>query len=318
MDTSLSIIIVNYRSWYHLRNCIQSLLSGPNLFEIIVVDNHSGDGQFDTFKAAFPNVLFLESKANLGFGAGCHMGVKEATKEYLLFLNPDTIATPGSILAMLNFISTNKEFGIVSCRQHENLKKHFLLLPNLLRLSGIWRSFENALIKRKYFRIKQIKEFHYIEPEWVSASVLMISKNRYVEAGGWNKKLWMYFEDPDLCRRVGKLGLKIALLIDYFIRHEHGGATRLNKSTSIITKGEVLISKHVYIQENFNGVERTAAQVLAVIDFISIGTIKALVGLIFFFIPVLNIHTHIWKNSIGYYANAIKTKSWLSPKLIRE
>ena len=37
-----------------------------------------------------------------------------------------------------------------------------------------------------------------------------------------------------------------------------------------------------------------------------------------FFIPVLNIHTHIWINRVGYYVNAIKTKSWLSPKLIRE
>ena len=318
MDTSLSIIIVNYRSWYHLRHCLQSLLSGPDSFEIIVVDNHSEDGLFDEFKTEFPSVLFLKSESNLGFGAGCHLGVKVATKEYLLFLNPDTIASKDSILAMLTFISTNKDFGIVSCRQHENLKKHFLLLPNLLRLSGIWRSIENELIKKKHFRIKESKGIKYIEPEWVSASVLMMSKNRYLEAGGWNKKLWMYFEDPDLCRRVGQLGFKIALLVDYFIRHEHGGATRLNKSTSIISKGEVLISKHVYIQENFNGVERTAAHILAIVDFIVMGTLKALIGLVFFFIPVLNIHTHIWINRVGYYVNAIKTKSWLSPKLIRE
>ncbi len=279
------------------------------------MDNHSEDDLIEKFKSEFQSVLFLETPANLGFGGGCHQGVLKASKEYLLFLNPDTLASNDSIQAMLNLISTNKELGIVSCRQHSNLKKHFLLLPGLLRLSGIVRSIESRWIKRKMFGIKKTNGIEYIEPEWVSASVLMISKELYYEVGGWSKNLWMYFEDPDLCIRVRQMGLKIALVSNYMIRHEHGGATRLNKSTAILSKGEVLISRHVYIQEHFKGIERPVAHIFAIGEFLVFGTFRAMAGIIFFFIPVFNIQSHIWFNMFRYYLQVISTQSWISPKL---
>ena len=49
--TSLSIIIVNYKSWSVLEKCLESILSqGINDIEVIIVDNNSNDGLITKFK----------------------------------------------------------------------------------------------------------------------------------------------------------------------------------------------------------------------------------------------------------------------------
>ena len=49
--TSLSIIIVNYKSWSVLEKCLESILSqGIDDIEVIIVDNNSNDGLITKFK----------------------------------------------------------------------------------------------------------------------------------------------------------------------------------------------------------------------------------------------------------------------------
>ena len=58
----VSIVIVNYKSWNHLRNCLNSIKNLNNLsftFETIVIDNHSNDGHFKSFATEFLQVSFF-------------------------------------------------------------------------------------------------------------------------------------------------------------------------------------------------------------------------------------------------------------------
>ena len=60
----ISIIIVNYKSWNDLKECLQSIVSiNSNRFtmETIVVDNQSNDGRIEEFKTLFPSITFIEN-----------------------------------------------------------------------------------------------------------------------------------------------------------------------------------------------------------------------------------------------------------------
>ena len=47
----ISIIIVNYKSWVSLDDCLISITSQKtNLTEIIIIDNNSNDGLISLFK----------------------------------------------------------------------------------------------------------------------------------------------------------------------------------------------------------------------------------------------------------------------------
>ncbi len=87
----LSFVIVNYRSWPKLENCLHSLHPGKQKTKkIIVVDNNSGDNILDRFIEKFPWVDWVKNDINAGFAAGCNLGAEKVTTQWMLFLNPDT------------------------------------------------------------------------------------------------------------------------------------------------------------------------------------------------------------------------------------
>lgn len=305
---------MNYRSWDHLFNCLKSLNSISDL-EIIVVDNHSDDGKIEEFIRNFPKVNFIDAQQNLGFGNACNLGAKHSTAEYLLFLNPDTIANEASILAMKVFLVENKNYKIVSCKQTKTIKGHYLQFPNLFRMFGLLRGIE-VYFSRKKFEEKESNGLKFIEPDWVSGSVLMLSKKWFNEIGGWSKEFWMYSDDLEICKKTANKKGKIALLSEVQVYHKHGGSTRKNIETAAITKPEVVKSKHVYIQKHYKNSEKIMAHTILIFEFLLFKSALAIIGLLFFFIPKLNLQTKIFINLFEHYISVIKKGNWFSEKLI--
>lgn len=317
MNVELSIIIVNYRSWPYLETCLQSLHTIPSDWEIIVVDNDSDHAEINDFRKSYHKVLFIESRCNLGFGGGCRLGVLHAKGNYLIFLNPDTVAVVKTLYEILLFLKGNTNLGIASCRQSENLRNHFLLFPSILNLYGITRAV-NTWCQGSKFNIKKWNDLEYITPDWVSGSFVMISTADYNAIGGWNSKYWMYYEDPDICKRMAAHGKGVALISNRFVQHTHGGSSRINAETTAASKTEVIKSKHVYITEHFDSISMYIAHMLIVFQFCTIDLVYAFLCMIFRFIPYCNVQFMIWKNRLKYYLKVWSSKSWLSEKTVSE
>ena len=90
---SLTIVIVNYKSWLPLTKCLDSLLNQINIIPtIIVVDNDSQDNdELNKFKSKYNSIVWKRNEKNFGFSKACNIGAKLATSKWILFLNPDTI-----------------------------------------------------------------------------------------------------------------------------------------------------------------------------------------------------------------------------------
>ena len=70
-------------------------------FELIVVDDASPEPASIAL-AGVTGVRFVRNDANVGFIGSCNRGAKLARGELLVFLNNDTIATPGWLDALLD------------------------------------------------------------------------------------------------------------------------------------------------------------------------------------------------------------------------
>src|ERR1035437_2273862 len=125
--TDLSIIIVCYKGWERLSKCLDSLNSfSGNSFnaEVIIVDNKSDDQTIFDIAGKFPKFRFIYNSLNGGFANGCNVGARNASGEFLLFLNPDTVASEPEIKKLLRVITQNPDYELVSCRQiNENGKE---------------------------------------------------------------------------------------------------------------------------------------------------------------------------------------------------
>jgi len=325
--TDLSIIIVCYKGWDPLNKCLDALalFSGVRFkTEVIVVDNKSGDGELNKTEKKFPEFRFIHNEINGGFANGCNLGAKSAEGEFLLFLNPDTVASESGTEKLLFIAKNNIDFTIVSCRQINQEGKEnnaYGSFPSLFNLTGFQRAFfRSRKLQDNPGRVRRSQTEDYkpdiIFPDWISGSVILMKKEAFRKVGGYDEDFWMYFEDVDLCRRVRNSEGEIAFCRDVTIEHNHGGSSRINLKTTSLTKTEVHISRHVYISKHKKGIERFFIQTFLVINNLISGGVMALIGLIFFFIPGVFSRTIIFLRLITYYAESLLRFSWISPRSV--
>jgi hypothetical protein len=309
---------VNYRGWKRLRQCLESLRSLAEVkftFEVIIVDNQSNDNELNSFRSEFSNFIFIENTGNNGFANGCNVGANHSTGEFILFLNPDTIVNSKAINQLIETAELHPEIAVLSCQQiNENGKttKPFGLFPGMLTLTGLLRAVYR--LTHKSFPAKILRNnLKALFPDWVSGSVLLISKSKFEEVGNWNEDYWMYFEDVDLCKRIRNLGKEIAILTDVNIEHNHGGSSRINIETKSLTKTETLISRHVYISNHFAGVLEFLMHFYLIFENILLSIVAFVFSLFTLFIfPKVQLYQKVYRGMLKYYLNALKNKIWLS------
>jgi GT2 family glycosyltransferase len=322
--TDLSIIIVCYKGWDRLNKCLDALdsFSGVKfLTEVIVVDNNSGGETFSKTENRFPKFRFIRNEINGGFGNGCNMGAQYATGEFLMFLNPDTVASESAIGKLLDTAKQNPEFGILSCRQINEKGKvsnAFSQFPSLVNLTGFMRAITGKRLSASgHHKPDTGDNTQNIDfPDWVSGSIILIRCETFRKLSGFDEDFWMYFEDVDLCRRLRNNNEEVAFCKDVTIEHNHGGSSRINLKTASLTKTEVQISRHVYISKHTKGIENFLIQAFLVFNNIISGGLMALLGLILFFIPKAFSRTIIYCRLIIYYGGSLFRQSWISPRSV--
>jgi GT2 family glycosyltransferase len=324
--TDLSIIIVCYRGWERLIKCLESLNSftGKNYSaEVIVVDNKSDDNTIFKLEEQFSGFRFIHNQVNGGFANGCNLGGKSSSGEFLLFLNPDTVALESEVEKLLNTARKNPSFGIVSCSQvNENGKKSVAMgqFPKLSNLTGFLRAIQglrDSPPNASHSMPQALGSVSDIEfPDWISGSVVLMRREIFNRINGFDEDFWMYYEDVDLSRRIRNIPLEVAFCRNITIEHNHGGSSRINIRTASLTKTEVHISRHVYISKHKSGFEKLFIQTFLVINNLISGGIMALLGLLFCFIPKLYARTLIFIRLVRYYVRSIFVQSWISPRSV--
>ena len=114
---SLDVVIVNYNSTDFLLASLKSLSGAIRGMEsrIFVQDNGSRD-DVSRICGLSPRILLKRHGVNKGFAKAANEGIKDSTGRYILLLNPDTYATNGFLLPILQYMEANQEVGIVGPR----------------------------------------------------------------------------------------------------------------------------------------------------------------------------------------------------------
>ena len=106
----VSVIAVSWNT----ASCLPAALDGlpgacsPRSYEIIVVDNGSTDESVSVLRKR-ADVELIELDSNTGFTHAANVGSARARGTYLLFLNPDVLAPPGSIAALATLLDEHPE-----------------------------------------------------------------------------------------------------------------------------------------------------------------------------------------------------------------
>lgn len=284
-----------------------------------MVDNQSADDQLPLFISDFPMFRFIENTGNYGFSNGCNVAASHSTGEFYFFLNPDTVVNIQALEELVNIAESHPEISILSCQQlKDNGKETFPygLEIHLGTFTGVLRAFYRVTHKR--FPIVTLKPSggQALLPDWVSGSAILISRDKFNILGGWSEDFWMYFEDVDLCKRAKELVGSVVMLTHVNIIHNHGGSSRINLNTKVLTKSEAIISKHVYITKHSYGARKFVMQSYLIFNNLLFGLFPALLGIVLFFKPSVLVYTKLYIEIFRYYFGTIKNKTWLSPRSV--
>lgn len=231
----LSIVILNWNVAGLLVGCLRSLPEACGDWwartEVIVVDNASTDDSVARVQTEFPEMRVIVLGENRGFTAGNNIGIEAAKGDYIFVLNPDTIAHPGSIAALVNYMEARGEVGIAGPRllnadgtTQPSRRRFPTIATGLIESTPLQRYFENSSILRRFY-IQDRSDDEAQDVDWLSGAALMCRREMLAQIGPFDTGYFMFSEEVDLCKRAGDAGWRTAYVPQSKITHFGGGST---------------------------------------------------------------------------------------------
>jgi GT2 family glycosyltransferase len=255
----VSVCIVNWNTRDMLKNCLISLVKNTeNLnYEVIIVDNGSTDGSPEMIENDFPQFKIIKNAENLGFVKANHIAANESKGKYILYLNPDTELLTNALFGMFVFLENNRNYAAIgpkilnmdgsiqfSCAcTFPSLKNEFCEIFLLHRIFP----------KSKFFSIKEMNYWDHKNSQDIdclSGACMMVEKNIHNNLGGFDKNIFMYAEDVDICYRIKEKGYNIYYLPTEIILHYGGASVKINNK---VIHAHVMQKKsnYYFINKNF-------------------------------------------------------------------
>ena len=195
----ITVGIVSFKSEKVIFRCLKSIKKIKN---IIIFDNSNDVALKNQISKKYPNIQFILSKKNLGYGAGNNQIIKICKTKFVFVINPDTILNNKCEKELLKSINKkNLDFSIIapSCNQID-----------YTTYSKKIKSIDENLVK-----VDHVKGF---------AMLMNIKKIKKIKM--FDKNFFLYLEEIDLCKRL--IDKNENIYINKYARVKHLGAKSSN------------------------------------------------------------------------------------------
>lgn len=231
----LSVIIVNYNVRHFLEQALLSVekaAAGLDV-EVFVVDNNSVDGSVQMVTEKFPWVRLIANRKNTGFSKANNQAIREATGEYVLLLNPDTIVEEDTFQKVTQYMDAHPEAGAMGVKMLDGkgcfLPESKRSLPKpwvaFYKIFGLSALFPNSRKFGKY-HLTYLNPDQNHEVEVLSGAFMLLRKTVLDHIGLLDEDYFMYGEDIDLSYRVILAGYKNIYYSETSIIHYKGESTK--------------------------------------------------------------------------------------------
>ena len=236
---AITVVIVNYKTYAELDECLASLLPARDR-EVILVDHSSSTQDLARLSAKFPEVRTAPTRGNPGFSAGINAGARLARGRQLLILNPDTRMQPGAVDAMAAYLDAHPDAAVVGARVEDpggTVQRSARRFPTMLtglagRSSLVTRLWPDNPLSR-HDTLADATTTAPREVDWVAGSCMAVSADAFRRVGGMDEQFFLYWEDADLCKRLKEAGWKTIYLPSAVVVHGVGRSRRHARALSV-------------------------------------------------------------------------------------
>jgi N-acetylglucosaminyl-diphospho-decaprenol L-rhamnosyltransferase len=257
----IAAIVVAHNSAADLPRSL-GCLSPLGLHRVVVADNASTDDSAEVAGRYTRHVLAL---LNVGFGAAVNAAADAVPDvDAYLLLNPDCAIGPDSFARLVDALRADGRLAAVgpvmrypdgrygiSSGPDPSMAKEWLAALRVDRL--VPRRLAAAAARSSWLR-RRVRLLGYVaaqpasgvhEADWLSGFCLLVRAVAFRDAGGFDPRFFLYFEDVDLCRRLRQRGWSVGTVAASVADHTESTATKVAGKTRLYRTGmSVYFSKH--------------------------------------------------------------------------
>ncbi|HCP08513.1 MAG TPA: hypothetical protein DIT25_01805 [Candidatus Moranbacteria bacterium] len=232
------VIILNYNGGELLKKCLAGVFKQdyPN-FEVVLVDNDSRDGSFESAKSNFSKAHFIKNEANLGFSAGNNIGIRfalERMARHVLLLNNDTEVEKDFLSKLIEAAEKDDAIGIASPVIFNGHSRQ------------VWFSGGKIdWLRMKAVNEQTIRTVDAYETDFITGCAMLVKAEVFKKAGLLDEDFFLYWEDVDFSQRAKKAGFRNIIVAGSWVYHfEKSEGNLENKTYWLVVSGMLFFKKN--------------------------------------------------------------------------
>ena len=197
-----AVYIPNYNGARRLGSALEGLREQSRPLDVVVADNGSTDDSVELVRERLPEVTLLELGSNLGFGPALNRAVAEHPADPLILLNDDAVAAPRFVEALLDTHATGAE-SVAGVMTQERA-------PELIDSAGVIA--DRTLMGFDYLHGEPLAAAATAaDPLGPTGGAALYSRAAFERVGGFDERIFLYYEDLDLALRLAAAGARCRL-----------------------------------------------------------------------------------------------------------
>lgn len=210
-----AVYIPNLDGAAHLRRALASLRAQTRPLDVVVADNGSRDDSVAMVREEFAEVTLVEIGANVGFGPALNRAIAAHPADPLILLNNDAECEPRFAEALLDALSGEAQMVAGVLVQERE--------PGLIDSAGVVA--DRTLMGFDYLHGEPLEAARTAaDPLGPTGGAALYRRAAFEAAGGFDERIFLYYEDLDLALRIAAAGGRCRLAADARALHAYSAS----------------------------------------------------------------------------------------------
>ncbi len=239
----ISVILVSYNTAKMSIEALNALFASQGDFEleVFVVDNASKDDSVIAIKKAFPHIVLIENKVNVGFGRANNQVLDLVTGEYVLLLNTDAFVQGDTLAKTIEYMQLQSTCGVLGVRlvgRNGEQQPSCRYFPTPINMFAQRLGFSRWLPKLQMVDDASWDPTITKNCDWVPGCYYLVRKQVIEQVGLFDPIYFLYSEEVDHCFAVKKAGWQVVYYANASVIHIGGESAKTDGK--VTTSGKQL------------------------------------------------------------------------------
>ena len=227
----VTIVCVTYNSSTLTEAMASTLAAFPH---VVIIDNGSSDNTVAHIAQRIPHAHLISRTTNAGYGSANNQAMAAVQTPFALLLNPDCVIAPDDLQCLLDCMQAHPQAGVIG---PQNWRSD--TVPQI--------SHRKAFFKPDVDSTCTVPD-KVISADWIHGCCQLLRTRAFREIGGFDEIFFLYYEDDDLCLRMGQANYQCLLQPAARAFHKGGASSTPSVRTEFIKRFHYARSRQIAIR----------------------------------------------------------------------